>query len=616
VAPSLEQEIRDLRSRFWSERDPDGRAFAPLADAFRRAGELDEALELLADGLGRHPDYATGHVIAAWVHRDRGDAASAETAYRAVLELDPENARALHGLGQLLARGGRVAAGRELVGRAVELDPLLEWEEGGTTAVAHEDEVEMVRGFPGLDRGAPDGEDEAASPAVVDVRLLAPTPVDGVLGDPDGRGAIVAIASLAPDGMLEPPSAPGMTEPAEVVPAPLEEGLASWETPWVEAEREAAPTGAAPPDDVPSTPVKEPSAVTGAPDLSPLEEVGWPALDETLSPEPVLTEAADVETSATADIGEGPPEVEEAGATVDVGDLTPEVEEAGATVDLGDLAPEVEESGAIVDIRDLAPDAEEAGAIVDIRDLAPDAEEAGAVVDIRALAPDGEEAEVIVDVRDLAPDADEAEAMVDIRDPASVVEETGAVAEAGPIVPDPAAAAGVAGSPPPAPEAAGDEASVEEDPEAIHYTRTMAELFARQGLHARAVDVLRHLLRRDPANDAVRARVAELEERLAAEEGIPVARPHEGPAAPAHGPGRTPEPHASEPPPELATPEPRVGESPGTILHAGEPRPGSGPDAAPPVVDTVAEYLRGLLAWPSRRTPAGDADDPRGGGDR
>ena len=95
MSESLEQEIRILRTSFWSSRDPDGRAFAPLADAYRRKGELDEAHLLIQDGLGRHPDFATGHLIAARVAQDRGDLVEARGHFDRVLDLDDRNVLAL-----------------------------------------------------------------------------------------------------------------------------------------------------------------------------------------------------------------------------------------------------------------------------------------------------------------------------------------------------------------------------------------------------------------------------------------------------------------------------------------------------------------------------------------
>src|SRR5688500_13654508 len=109
VADSVEREIRELRALFWSERDPEGRAFAPLADAYRRMGDLDQALEVLTDGLDRHGDFAPGFVVAGWVRRARGEAELAAEAFRSALALDDENTEALLGLAEVADERGEVA---------------------------------------------------------------------------------------------------------------------------------------------------------------------------------------------------------------------------------------------------------------------------------------------------------------------------------------------------------------------------------------------------------------------------------------------------------------------------------------------------------------------------
>jgi len=101
VVYSPEEEIRELRALFWSDRDPEGRVFAPLADAYRRAGEHALAIEVLSEGLRRQPDFVPGHVVFGWVRRDRWEPAEAAAAFRAALALDAENADALEGLAEL-----------------------------------------------------------------------------------------------------------------------------------------------------------------------------------------------------------------------------------------------------------------------------------------------------------------------------------------------------------------------------------------------------------------------------------------------------------------------------------------------------------------------------------
>jgi len=91
LSDSLVHEIQVLRASFWSRRDPEGRAFASLADAYRRNGELEEAASLVQEGLRRHPDFATGHLVAAWVFRDKGDHVLVRQHLDRMLDLDRGN---------------------------------------------------------------------------------------------------------------------------------------------------------------------------------------------------------------------------------------------------------------------------------------------------------------------------------------------------------------------------------------------------------------------------------------------------------------------------------------------------------------------------------------------
>jgi tetratricopeptide (TPR) repeat protein len=106
VGQPLEVHIRKLQEFYWSEADPDGRGFVPLADALRKAGELQEARRILREGLRRHPEFLAGHVVSAWLSLDEGKLDQAETHYQDALELDPRNVEVLRGLSELhLSRG-------------------------------------------------------------------------------------------------------------------------------------------------------------------------------------------------------------------------------------------------------------------------------------------------------------------------------------------------------------------------------------------------------------------------------------------------------------------------------------------------------------------------------
>ncbi|HEX6940345.1 MAG TPA: tetratricopeptide repeat protein [Longimicrobiales bacterium] len=107
MADPHRDEIAKLEALFAA--NPDGRIFTHLAEAYRKAGDLERARETVERGLERHAEYPSAHVVLARVLHDQGDLEGAERAFRRVLELDPENRVALRGLGDLARADGRAA---------------------------------------------------------------------------------------------------------------------------------------------------------------------------------------------------------------------------------------------------------------------------------------------------------------------------------------------------------------------------------------------------------------------------------------------------------------------------------------------------------------------------
>ena len=115
-------EIEKLEKR-WAE-NPKGRNFAPLADAYRKAGELDRAIELCTAGLERHPDYVSAHIVFGRCLIDQKNDAGASDVFRKVLQLDPENVLALKILADIAERGGRFDEAAVWLGRLILADPM------------------------------------------------------------------------------------------------------------------------------------------------------------------------------------------------------------------------------------------------------------------------------------------------------------------------------------------------------------------------------------------------------------------------------------------------------------------------------------------------------------
>jgi tetratricopeptide (TPR) repeat protein len=203
VTESLEGEIRILRSLFWSDRDPDGRGFAQLADAYRRAGDPKQAFELLGDGLDRHPDFSPGHVVATRLYLEQGLFSEAEISARRALDLDPENVDALGSLAAALDEVGEDAdaARVRLQLAALEPEPVADdlpvFDE--TSGDPPAGDVELGEKAAAGDGDGADvatvaaGEPEAVEEDAVDFGALAPDEPEAVDEE------VVDFAALAPD---------------------------------------------------------------------------------------------------------------------------------------------------------------------------------------------------------------------------------------------------------------------------------------------------------------------------------------------------------------------------------------------------------------------------------
>lgn len=102
--------------------NPEGRTFAPLADAYRKAGDLPRALEILKYGLQLHPDYLSASIVLGRCHLDMGDLPGAEAAFRRVLELDKENVIAIKALADITERQVRFGESEDWLNYLLSID--------------------------------------------------------------------------------------------------------------------------------------------------------------------------------------------------------------------------------------------------------------------------------------------------------------------------------------------------------------------------------------------------------------------------------------------------------------------------------------------------------------
>ncbi len=227
MSESLKQQIDRLEELYKSELDPRGRAFVPLADAHRRLGDLDQALTVIQEGLGAHPDFASAHLVLGWVHRSRQKADDAMRSFERVLALDAENSFARAAIAELID-DQRAQAYRDQMATKAPDAPTVEGERPVVpiASLAPEAPAETVVPIASL---AP----EAPAETVVPIASLAP-------GAP--AETVVPIASLAPEAPADTVVAPDAVDGRPVVPiaslAPVDTVAAS------DAAPESAPDDA------------------------------------------------------------------------------------------------------------------------------------------------------------------------------------------------------------------------------------------------------------------------------------------------------------------------------------------------------------------------------------
>jgi hypothetical protein len=120
----LAAEITELEQKHAD--NPEGRYLVALANAYRKAGNLPHAERLLREGLKRHPESLSAHVVLGRCLADRGATREAADEFRYVLSIDPQNLIALRTLGELAATDGRTEEAGRWYRELLAVDPMNE----------------------------------------------------------------------------------------------------------------------------------------------------------------------------------------------------------------------------------------------------------------------------------------------------------------------------------------------------------------------------------------------------------------------------------------------------------------------------------------------------------
>ena len=117
----ITSEIIELKKKL--EENPDSLVFAPLADAYRKHGELEEAFNICKKGLEKHPNYTSARVVLGRIYQEQEKIEQAVIEFKKVLEIDPENLIAHSLLGKIYIVRGDYQSAIEEYQKILTLNP-------------------------------------------------------------------------------------------------------------------------------------------------------------------------------------------------------------------------------------------------------------------------------------------------------------------------------------------------------------------------------------------------------------------------------------------------------------------------------------------------------------
>src|SRR3954470_18703727 len=99
------------------------RYFAPLANEYRKAGDVAEAIRICRAHLPQHPGHMSGQIVFGQALYEAGEFDEARQVFERALTLDPENLIALRTLGDMSLQSGDTVQARSWYTRLLDADP-------------------------------------------------------------------------------------------------------------------------------------------------------------------------------------------------------------------------------------------------------------------------------------------------------------------------------------------------------------------------------------------------------------------------------------------------------------------------------------------------------------
>jgi tetratricopeptide (TPR) repeat protein len=525
--------IDELKKKF--DENP-RRYFAPLANEFRKAGEIEQAIMICEEFLPQQPGHMSGHIVYGQALFEAARHEQARTVFETALTLDPENLIALRHLGDIAKGQGDLAAARRWYDRVLEADP-------------RNDEIQSL--IASLDEAPAGAPPAVATPAPPETAAAVPTE--------ELRFAPPAAAAAAPPPLPEPIDLDVVGDLSTAMP----------ET--IPAQPTARPSSVGSAEGLESVEFTPPSGpLDRAHDLGASLEAGeFTAPAAPIAPLDGLEETAMGAFERTPDGGPPLP-------MLDTSEPAPAHRPPPASDDIPDVGPSTLEF--------TVPTAAERAAVQGRAETStmPELEPEGN--SLPEAWPQAPRQQARPQARPQAPSQPAPPEQVPPELPPSVIAAEAELMDLGePFAPAPAPEPTPAPATPAAPAA----------PAAPFVTETMAELFVKQGFREQALDVYRQLLAANPGDPRLQQRIDDLQPSAPAEPGdsvrdffarLAVRRPWERAAAATppsdddfvslHSAAPAPAAPAEASPPSPARPTPSGGMSTG--LERGAATQGNG----------------------------------------
>jgi tetratricopeptide (TPR) repeat protein len=114
-------EITKLTERI--AKDPKSKLFVPLAEEYKKSGDIEMAIQVLTDGLRSNPGYVTARSFLGRLLLDKGDLTGAQNELEEVIKAIPDNLLAQRKLGDLYVLQGRGSDALQRYKAAYTLNP-------------------------------------------------------------------------------------------------------------------------------------------------------------------------------------------------------------------------------------------------------------------------------------------------------------------------------------------------------------------------------------------------------------------------------------------------------------------------------------------------------------